>query len=130
MISEIRTRGAPRPSGAYAQAVRVGPLLFVSGQGPFDPQTGAIVGTSIGAQVRQTMTNIMAILEAAGASRGHVAKVTAYLAREADFAEYDRVYAEFFPGTKPARTTVQAGTWDILVEIDAVAYLPQQGAAE
>jgi len=129
IVIAVQSPRAPRPSGAYSQAVRVGPLLFVSGQGPFDPRTGAIVGEEISAQVRQTMANISAILTAAGASLGHVAKITAYLARESDFAEYDRVYAEFFPGVKPARTTVQAGTWEILVEIDAVAYLPHDPAA-
>ena len=128
VVTAVQSPRAPRPSGAYSQAVRVGPLLFVSGQGPFDPLSDAIVGTEIGDQVRQTLANVTTILTAAGASLGHVAKITAYLARESDFAEYDRVYAEFFPAVKPARTTVQAGTWEILIEIDAVAYLPQEGS--
>ncbi len=113
----------PRPSGAYSPAVRAGGFVFVSGQGPVDPATGALPGDDIRAQVRQTLSNIAVILDAAGATMDDVVRVDAFLADFADFDAYDEVYRGFFQGDLPARTTVQAGLGDIKVEIAVVACL-------
>ena len=115
--------GGPRPSGAYSPAVRAGDLVFVSGQGPVDPATGALPGDDIRTQVRQTLRNVAAVLDAAGATMDDVVRVDAFLADFGDFAAYDEVYREFFQGDLPARTTVQAGLGDIKVEITVIAHL-------
>lgn len=113
----------PRPSGSYSPALRAGDFIFVSGQGPVDPLTGAVPGDDIRTQVRQTLRNVSTILAAAGATMDDVVRVDAYLADFDDFAAYDEVYREFFHGDLPARTTVQAGLGAIKVEINAVAYV-------
>ena len=115
--------GGPRPSGAYSPAVRAGDFVFVSGQGPVDPATGALPGDDIRAQVRQTLRNVATILDAVGATMDDVVRVDAFLADFDDFAAYDEVYREFFQGDLPARTTVQAGLGEIKVEITVVAFL-------
>jgi 2-iminobutanoate/2-iminopropanoate deaminase len=124
----IVPEGGARPSGAYSPAVRVGDLIFVSGQGPVDPETGAPPGDDIQSQVRQTLRNIATILAAAGATLGHVVRIDAYLADFADFDAYDAMYREFFTGVLPARTTVQAGLGQIKVEINAIAHVGAVGA--
>jgi 2-iminobutanoate/2-iminopropanoate deaminase len=114
-----------RSSGAYSPGLRVGDWIFVSGQGPMDPKTGQVCGQTIEEQTRQTLNNVKAILEAAGATMDDCVKVTAHLADIRDFARYNKVYETFFRDPKPTRTTVQSGLLDILVEIDAIAYKPQ-----
>lgn len=118
----------PRPSGAYSPAVRTGDFIFVSGQGPIDPRTGQVPGDTIQVQVQQTLRNIAAVLAAAGATMDDVVRIDAYLANFDDFAAYDAAYREFFHGTLPARTTVQAGLGGIKVEINAIAYIGSDGA--
>ena len=100
--------GGPRPSGAYSPAVRAGDFVFVSGQGPVDPATGAVPGDDIRAQVRQTLRNVATILDAVGATMDDVVRVDAFLADFDDFAAYDEVYREFFAG-RPAGTHDRAG---------------------
>jgi 2-iminobutanoate/2-iminopropanoate deaminase len=93
----IATPAAPQAIGPYSQAVRAGNLLFLSGQIPLDPATGACVTTSFEAQVRRIFQNIQAVLNAAGASLAHVVKTTVFLKDMAQFAEMNAIYAEFFP---------------------------------
>src|SRR4051794_4024901 len=98
----IRTPDAPR-SSSYSQAVKAGGLVFVSGQGPFDPATGAIVGTTVVEQTRQALTNIQTILEAAGSSMTKVVSATFILLRPDDFAGLNEEWARWFPSDPPAR---------------------------
>jgi len=119
---EIRSSKAPAPGGAYSQALRVGDFVFVSGSGPFDPLSGEVVGHSIAEQTEQTLKNIGAILEAAGARMADVVKATVHLSDLDLFPEFNRVYAQAFPDPKPTRTTVGSQLLGILVEIDVIAY--------
>ena len=99
----IHTNNAPAAIGPYSQAVKAGNLLFVSGQLPIDPATGAFAGEDIAAQTRQSLTNIQAILEEAGYTLADVVKATVLLADMADFAAMNAVYAQFFTANCPAR---------------------------
>lgn len=123
----ILTAAAPQPVGAFSQAVRAGDFLFVAGQGPIDPATGAVVGSTIEEQTVKTLQNLAAILSAAGASLDDVVKVTAHLADLDDFRAYDDAYRPFFSEPRPVRTTVGSGLIGILVEIDVIAYAPRIG---
>ena len=89
---------------SYSQAVVAGGLVFVAGQGPFDPATGAIVGTTIQEQVRQSFANVKAILEAAGSSMDKVVNVIFLLRDAADFAGMNEEWVRWFPTDPPART--------------------------
>jgi 2-iminobutanoate/2-iminopropanoate deaminase len=103
----IETAGAPSGNAGgrfpYSQAVVAGGLVFVSGQGPFDPATGAIVGTTIQEQTRQSLANVKAILEAAGSSMDRVVNATFILTRPEDFAGMNEEWARWFPTNPPAR---------------------------
>jgi 2-iminobutanoate/2-iminopropanoate deaminase len=103
----------------------MGDLLFLSGQIPLDPATGALVEGDIATQTRRVFQNLGAILEAAGASFAHVARTTVYLADMADFAAMNEVYATFFGSPAPARSTVQAAGLpkNARIEIDLIASL-------
>jgi 2-iminobutanoate/2-iminopropanoate deaminase len=104
MLREIiRTSQAPAPPPTYSQAVRAGALIFVSGQGPFDPATGEIPGDSIQEQTRQCLRNVSAILAAAGSSLEKVVSATFILAEESDFAGMNEEWAKWFPRDPPAR---------------------------
>jgi 2-iminobutanoate/2-iminopropanoate deaminase len=120
---QIRTEKGAAPLGAYSQGIRAGDFVYVAGQGPIDPATGEITGETIEDQVRLTLQNVQAVLEAAGATTADVVKATVHLADIADFQRFNAVYTEFFPDPKPARTTVQSVMPGILVEIDVVAYV-------
>lgn len=123
MPREVMTfQGAPKPSGVYSPVVRAGAFLYVSGQAALDPTTGEVVGGSTAEQVERTMRNIELQLQGAGASLDDVVKTTVYLADIADFDEFNRAYAAFFPTDPPARTTIGASLSGIVVEIDVVAY--------
>lgn len=121
----VRTDAAPAPfSGApYNQAIIAGDLVFVSGQGPLDKDTGKIVGTTTGEQAELTFDNLAAILEAAGSSLDRVVKTTVYLQDMADFPAMNEVYRARIGEPFPARTTIQAAglPGGILVEIEAIA---------
>ena len=99
----ISTPHAPRSLAGYSQAVRAGGLIFVSGQGPFDPDTGQVVGSTIQEQTRQCLKNIEAILTAAGSSMRQVVSATFILAEEADFAGMNEEWGRWFPVEPPAR---------------------------
>ena len=103
MNQVIHTNNAPAAIGPYSQAVKAGNLLFVSGQLPIDPATGTFAGEDIAAQTHQSLTNIQAILEAAGYTLADVVKATVLLADMADFAAMNAVYAQFFTANCPAR---------------------------
>jgi 2-iminobutanoate/2-iminopropanoate deaminase len=115
---------APKALGPYSHAVRAGQLLFTSGQLPMDPATGQIVAGDARVQVRRALENIRTVLRAAGADLGDVVRVGVFLANLADAKAMNEVYAEFFPASPPARTTVGAALpAGALVEIDAVAVI-------
>ena len=99
----IHTEKAPAAIGPYSQAVQAGNLLFVSGQIPIDPATGAFAGEDIVTQTRQSLKNIQAILEEAGYALTDVVKATVLLADMGDFAAMNGIYAEFFKTDCPAR---------------------------
>jgi 2-iminobutanoate/2-iminopropanoate deaminase len=125
MREAISTAGAPKAIGPYSQAVRMGNLVFVSGQIPTDPDTGAIVDGDIAAATRRVFSNIGAILTEAGLSFDHVARTTVYLADMNDFAAMNAVYAEYFSAPAPARSTIQVARLprDVRLEIDVIAVI-------
>jgi 2-iminobutanoate/2-iminopropanoate deaminase len=114
---------APRAIGPYSQAVRVGDLLFLSGQVPLDPATGQMIEGDISAQARRVMDNLGAVLKRAGLSFAQVARTTIFLADMSDFAKVNEVYGSYFSEPFPARATVQVARLpkDARVEIDAIA---------
>jgi 2-iminobutanoate/2-iminopropanoate deaminase len=99
----VYTPKAARPPATYSQAVKAAGLVFVSGTSPQDPVTGQISGTTIQEQTRQCLTNIAAILEAAGSSMDKIASVTVVLADEGDFAGMNEEWLRWFPSNPPAR---------------------------
>lgn len=119
----VASPNAPKAIGPYSAALRVGQLLFVSGQVPFDPETGAMVEGDIGTMTRRVLQNIGALLDAAGLTHAHVVRTTVYLADMNDFAAMNDVYRTFFSEPYPARSTVQAARLprDARVEIDVIA---------
>jgi 2-iminobutanoate/2-iminopropanoate deaminase len=121
----ITTPDAPGAIGPYSQAIRAGDFLFVSGQIPLDPATGALIDGGIAAQTRRVLDNLGAILGAAGASFHHVVKTTVYLADMSEFAAMNEVYGGYFPQPAPARATIQAAALprNVRVEIDLIAYV-------
>jgi 2-iminobutanoate/2-iminopropanoate deaminase len=119
----IETSAAPSPIGPYSQAVRANGFIFVSGQIPIDPVTGILVQGDISLQTHQVLTNVAAILSAAGSGLDKVVKTSIFLKNLDDFAELNRVYTEYFGEIKPARATVEVSRLprEVLVEIEAVA---------
>ena len=123
MNTPIHTPNAPAAIGPYSQAVQAGNMLFVSGQIPIDPATGAFAGDDIVTQTRQSLTNVKNILEAAGYTLNDVVKTTVLLADIADFGAMNAVYATFFNENRPARAAfaVKDLPRGALVEIEAIA---------
>lgn len=128
MFSAIETPSAPKPIGPYSQAVRVGDLLFLSGQIPLDPSSGVLVGSDAAEQTSQVLRNLGAVLAAAGCTPTDVAKTTIFLTDLADFAAVNAIYGEMFgvDGPAPARSTVQVSALPrgCRVEIEAIARIP------
>ena len=122
---QVSAADAPAAIGPYSQAIRAGSLLFVSGQIPLDPVTGALVEGDISAQTHRVFANLKAILTAAGATFAHVVRTTVYLADMNDFATVNQIYGTYFSAPFPARATVQAARLpkDARVEIDLIAAL-------
>ena len=122
-MKAINTKKAPAAIGPYSQAIRVGNLVYTSGQIPIDPATSAFVEGGIKEQTRQSLTNVKAILEEAGTSLANVVKTTVFMADMADFADMNSVYAEFFTEPYPARSAVAVKTLPkgALVEIEVIA---------
>lgn len=123
MKQVITTPKAPAAIGPYSQAIRVGNLIYTSGQIPINPATGQFVEGGIKEQTRQSLTNVKAILEEAGTSMANVIKTTVFMADMADFADMNGIYAEFFAEPFPARSAVAVKTLPkgALVEIEVIA---------
>ena len=123
MKRTIISADAPKAIGPYSQGIRVGTLLFLSGQVGLDPATGQMVDGDVAAQTRRVMENLAAVLKSAGLSLADVARTTIYLADMNDFARVNEVYGSYFSEPYPARATVQVARLprDARVEIDAVA---------
>ena len=119
----IHTNNAPAAIGPYSQAIEANGMIFVSGQLPIDPATGAFAGEDIAAQTRQSLTNIKNILAEAGAGMEDVVKTTVLLKNIADFTAMNEVYGEFFTGDCPARAAFEVAALpkNALVEIEAIA---------
>jgi 2-iminobutanoate/2-iminopropanoate deaminase len=121
----ITTDEAPAAVGPYSQAVQVADFVFTAGQIPLDPATGQLVEGGIEAQTRQALTNLSAVLKAAGTSLANVVKTTVFLADIGEFQAMNGVYAEFFGSAPPARSAVQVAALPLgaRIEIEAVAIL-------
>ena len=123
MRERIQTDNAPAAIGPYSQAIKAGGFVFVSGQIPIDPGTGQFVEGGIAEQTRQVLTNVKAVLEAAGSGLDRVVKTTVFLADMKEFGGMNEVYSIFFSEPPPARATVAAAGLprDARVEIEVVA---------
>lgn len=121
----ISAPDAPKAMGAYSPAIKAGNLLFVSGQIPLDPASGALIDGDITAQTEQVMKNLGALLRAAGVGFEHVVRTTVFLADMNDFAAMNEVYSRHVAAPPPARATVQVARLprDVKIEIDAIAVL-------
>jgi 2-iminobutanoate/2-iminopropanoate deaminase len=118
----VATENAPAAIGPYSQGMRVGDLLFISGQIPLDPSSGELVKLDIDGQARRCLENLAAICEAAGASLANAARCTVYLTDMNDFVRVNEVYAEFFEGDPPARVAIGVASLPkgADIEIDAI----------
>ena len=126
---QISTKQAPAAIGPYSQAVRVGDLLFTSGQIPIDPVTGSLVAGGIREQTTRVIENLSAVLQGAGLDMASVVKTTVFLKNMANFAAKNEIYARYLAPegvVAPARSTVEVARLpkDALVEIEVVATLP------
>ena len=119
----ILTGDAPAPIGPYAQAIRAGQFIFLSGNIPLDPATGGLVPGDIEAQTRRVLDNMQAVLKAAGSDLSRVVKTTIFLKDMNDFPRVNAVYAGYFSAEPPARSTVEVARLpkDVGVEIEAIA---------
>ncbi|MBQ8712756.1 MAG: RidA family protein [Prevotella sp.] len=122
-MKAISTSKAPGAIGPYSQAIKVGNLVYTSGQLPIDPATGTFPEGGIKEQTRQSLSNVQSILQEAGLDMKNVVKTTVFLADMGDFADMNSVYAEFFTPPYPARSAVAVKTLpkQALVEIEVVA---------
>ena len=119
----VVTNRGPKPIGPYSQAIKSNGFLFVSGQVGVDPASGEFAGPTIQLQTVRMLENVKAILEAGGASLGHVVKTTVFLKNMSDFAAMNEIYARFFAAAPPARSTVEVARLpkDALIEIEVIA---------
>jgi 2-iminobutanoate/2-iminopropanoate deaminase len=122
-LRTVHTEAAPKAIGPYSQAVIAGDLVFVSGQIPLDPTTGALISGDFTAEVERVLANLDAVLVAAGCDRSRAVKVTAFLTDLSLFTAFNEIYAAFFGAHRPARAVVQvvALPRGARVEIEAVA---------
>ena len=121
--SPILPAGQKPPAGAYSPAIRAGDLIFVSGNVPRDPATGALIGNDVTTQTHAVIDRIEAVLGEAGATLHDVVSVTAYLADIGKWEEFNNAYRARFTEPYPTRTTVGAQLHGFLVEITVIAYL-------
>ena len=119
----IATEKAPAALGPYSQAIRANGMIYCSGQIPINPATGTIEAKTIEEQTAQAITNLKNVLEKAGSSLAKVVKTTVFIKDMNDFAALNKVYAELFGDTKPARSCVEVARLpkDVLVEIECIA---------
>lgn len=127
MPEKIQTTNAPAPIGPYSQATRIGGLLFCSGQVALDPVTGEMNNATLETETRQVLRNLVAVLEAGGASAKQVVKTTIFLTDMADFAAVNPIYAEVFAEAQPARSTIAVAALPkgARIEIEAIASLAE-----
>ena len=127
----VTSAEAPAPAGPYSAGLRAGDLIFLSGQGGFDPDTGQLVSDDIAEQTAQTFRNIEVLLRAVGATLDDVVSCLVHLRDLAQFAEFNASYETQFPGpVKPVRTTVRADlVADMRVEVTVIASRPRPEAA-
>jgi 2-iminobutanoate/2-iminopropanoate deaminase len=123
MRDVVATQTAPQAIGPYSQAIKANGMVFTSGQIPIDPATNQLISGDIAAQTERVLTNVSAILQAAGTSLQKVVKTTVFLKNMSEFAQMNEVYAKFFGSNPPARSTVEVARLpkDVLVEIDVIA---------
>jgi 2-iminobutanoate/2-iminopropanoate deaminase len=121
----IHTPHAPAAVGPYSQAIRLGNLVFTSGQIALDPSTGKLVEGDVVAQTHQVMKNLQSVLAAAATDLSQVIKTTVFLQNMGDFPIFNSTYAQYFPGTPPARSTVEVAKLPLggLVEIECIALI-------
>ncbi|TPX35135.1 hypothetical protein SmJEL517_g02382 [Synchytrium microbalum] len=122
-LSFVHSDKAPKAIGPYSQAVIANNMIFCSGQVPFVPETMEIVEGDIQVQTRQALTNLKAVLEAAGSDMHHVVKTTVFIKDMNEFAKMNEIYAEMFGDHKPARSTVEVARLprDVKVEVECMA---------
>lgn len=124
MIESYRPGSVPPPNGTYSPGVKVGNLLFLSGQGPFDT-AGKRIGETFAEQVRATLDNLERVANEAGSSLANAVRVGAYLSTLNHFDEFNSIIGEYVSEPFPARTTVPVDLRGFDVEIDAVVYIPE-----
>ncbi|MCC7348744.1 MAG: RidA family protein [Variibacter sp.] len=124
-ITPIHTDQAPAAIGTYSQAVRAGDTVYLSGQIPLDPETGALVGGDVEAQIRRVFENLRAVIFAAGGQFANVVKVNVYLTDLGHFALVNQVMAEYFAPSYPARAAIGVAALPrgAVVEVDCVMVL-------
>ena len=124
LMEKVFTELAPAAIGPYSQAMKVGSLVYTSGQIPIDPKTGAVEAQDIAGQTRQVMENLKAVLEAAGSSMDKAVKTLCFLTDMSNFAAFNEIYGQYFTG-KPARSCVAVSALPkgVLVEVEVVAEL-------
>jgi 2-iminobutanoate/2-iminopropanoate deaminase len=124
-LEQVHSNTAPAAIGPYSQAIKAGPLVFLSGQIPLDPQSMEIISDDVAAQTHQVFKNLIAVAEAAGGSLSNAAKLTIYVTDLGDFAVINQIMAEYFSKPYPARATIQVSALPkgSRVEIDAVLAL-------
>lgn len=123
----VQSDRLPRPVGPYSPGMIFDRLVFVSGQGATDPETGRVASADVEAQTEQCLRNVAAILEAAGSSLQHVLRCGVFLIDMGEFSKMNAAYQRTFGSHRPARTTIQAAALPgegLRVEIDAVAWIP------
>ena len=121
--TQIRTTEAPAAIGPYSQAIRCGQFVYASGQIALDPASGELVGNDVQAQTQRVLQNVQAVLASAGTSLANVVKTTVFLTSMSDFQAMNTVYATYFSGVAPARSTVAVAELPrkALVEIECIA---------
>jgi 2-iminobutanoate/2-iminopropanoate deaminase len=126
-LQPIMSDRASGGTGGYTPALRAGDFVFVSGQGPLDPRTLAVLGDTVGEQTTHTLRNVLALVEAGGGTAGSIVRCTCYLSSIDLFDEFTAAYERFFAhAPRPTRTTIGCELSGILVEIDCIAYIPQR----
>lgn len=122
-MKTIQTQKAPAAVGAYSQGVMINGTLYVSGQLPFNPTTMTLSGDDIKTQTRQSLENILAIVEESGLTKENIVRCGVFMKDLSDFSAMNEVYADFFGDHKPARAAVEVSRLpkDVDIEIDAIA---------
>ncbi|HAJ33548.1 MAG TPA: reactive intermediate/imine deaminase [Candidatus Atribacteria bacterium] len=122
----INSKKIPPAIGPYSPAVKVGKMLFISGQLPIDPEKGDIVRGGIQEQTKQVLENLIALLDMYSVTLKNIVKTTVFLKDMNDFSKFNQIYAEYFKEEFPARSCIEVACLpkDAAVEIEAIAYFP------